>query len=206
MKKTNMSDVQESGGFNAPKADGYICGIYDIIEKEEYELFEVYLDIIEGDLKGYYKKSVDGGFRKTLAKITLFYKDGNMSTLKSFLTSVENSNTGVKIDIKAIDTDTVMKTKGKKVGMVFREREYEANGVVKTTVEPFQPHSVKSIKEKDFKLIDKKCLAQSTAKVADDPFKAQAQVQQTTTTDGFVNIPDGIDEELPFDLDFPDFN
>ena len=40
MKKLNLSNVSAVGGFNAPKAGGYVCGVVDIIEKEEYQLFE----------------------------------------------------------------------------------------------------------------------------------------------------------------------
>ena len=35
MKKLNLSNVNAGGGFNAPKAGGYVCGVVDIIEKEE---------------------------------------------------------------------------------------------------------------------------------------------------------------------------
>ena len=103
MKKLNLSNVNASGGFNAPKAGGYVCGVVDIIEKEEYQLFEVYLDIIEGEFKGYYTKAIKEGHRKQLQKFTIFYKDEEkLGTLMGFLTSVKESNTGFNFDAKAV--------------------------------------------------------------------------------------------------------
>ena len=40
----------------------------------------------------------------------------------------------------------------------------------------------------------------------DSGFSGGNSSSQMTAGDGFMNIPDGIEEELPFDLDFPDFN
>lgn len=212
MKKLNLSNVNAGGGFNAPKAGGYVCGVVDIIEKEEYELFEVYLDIIEGEFKGYYTKAIKEGHRKQLQKFTIFYKDQEkLGTLMGFLTSVKESNTGFNFDAKAVTSETVLSTKGKKVGIVFRDEEYlNGNGEVKSALKPLFARSVEKIKSNDFEIPARKVLAQTTETKPTSAFELGAKKSAPTSEPdpfglgesasevNFMEIPDGINEDLPF--------
>lgn len=210
MKKLNLSNAG-NGDFNAPKAGGYVCGVVDIIEKEEYELFEVYLDIIEGEFKGYYTKKIKEGYRKQLQKFTIFYKDPEkLGTLMGFLTSVKESNTGFNFDIKGVTSETVLSCKGKKVGIVFRDEEYldTASGVVKSTLKPLFARSTEKIKANDFEIPARKSIPQNTETKPTNTFGAKAKsvpveedmfgLGEASSEVDFMNIPDGIEEELPF--------
>lgn len=192
MKKRDISGVQAPSGEKYPEAGGYICGIYDVVEKEEHNLFEIYVDIIEGEFKGFYSKKAKEG--KSLPKYALFYEGQYAdSNLKGFVTAVNNSNKGANLNEKAIDTAEIMKAKGKKIGMVFREEEYlNNNGTVSSSVKPFVPHSIDAIKEQTFKMPNKKVLEQS--KQSSNSFGGNAFSQPQQSQNSFVDMS----EDLPF--------
>lgn len=112
-------------------------------------------------------------------------KDGKTSkSFKTFCTAVEHSNAGFKMVWGDKFCDAL---KGKAVGGVFGEEEYVGNdGTIKTARKLFW-----------FRGTDKVMDAEIPAKreLDDD---TREKLEENTSNDGFMNIPDGIDEELPF--------
>ena len=105
-------------------------------------------------------------------------RDGKTSkSFKTFCTAVEHSNSGFKM---VWGDQFCNALKGKAVGGVLGEEEYIGNdGTVKTARKLFW-----------FRGIDK---------VMDAEVPAQRTVEpQPASNDGFMNIPDSIDNELPF--------
>ena len=105
-------------------------------------------------------------------------RDGNTSkSFKTFCTAVEHSNSGFKM---VWGDQFCNALKGKAVGGVFGEEEYVGNdGTIKTARKLFW-----------FRGIDKVMDAEIPAKRTVEP--------QPASNDGFMNIPDSIDNELPF--------
>ena len=105
-------------------------------------------------------------------------KDGKTSkSFKTFCTAVEHSNSGFKM---VWGDQFCNALKGKAVGGVFGEEEYVGNdGTIKTARKLFW-----------FRGIDKVMDAEIPAKRTVEP--------QPASNDGFMNIPDSIDNELPF--------
>ena len=105
-------------------------------------------------------------------------KDGKTSkSFKTFCTAVEHSNAGFKM---VWGEQFCNALKGKSVGGVFGEEEYIGNdGTIKTARKLFW-----------FRCIDKVMNAEIPAKRTVEP--------QPASNDGFMNIPDSIDNELPF--------
>ena len=135
------------------------------------------------------------------------YKDTALSFFKGTITSIEKSNKGYTWD------NDETKLKGKKIGLVLYEEEYVKNdGSVGVRMKVDKAHSVDAIKKGDFEVPERKCVAQTTststgafgnkASSAPNPFDTPTK---SAKDDGFINIPDGVEEEMPFgeDTDFP---
>ena len=106
-------------------------------------------------------------------------KDGKTSkSFKTFCTAVEHSNTGFKM---VWGEQFCNALKGKSVGGVFGEEEYIGNdGTVKTARKLFWFRGTDKVMD------------------AEVPAKRTVDAPQQAGYDGFMNIPDSIDNELPF--------
>ena len=99
---------------------------------------------------------------------------------KTFTDALEDSNPGYHFDWDE------SKFKGLIVGALFNEREYEKNdGSIGRALNFAQVISVDRVRSGNYKLPDDKLLKRSSGGGTGD--------------DGFMNIPDGVDDELPFD-------
>lgn len=172
---------------------GYVIKILNAKEEEFSwgSRLVIALDIDEGEYKGFYKKNFDnqqgedkkwkGVFRLNIPK-----EDGSEEdewTQKKFNTSIvniEESNPGYFFDWDET------KLKGKIVGALFNGKEYEINGRhgFFTNCHSFVP--VETIRSGKF-TIPKDTLLQNRS-AASGP----------AGTDGFMDIPNGVDEEIPF--------
>ena len=102
------------------------------------------------------------------------------NTFAKWTNSLEDSNDGYKWDWDET------KWTGKKIGLVFGETGTNIDGKDIVYTECRYPVSVEAVK---------------TGKAGEAKFKAKAGYGQSTAGSGatdFVNVPDGIDEELPF--------
>lgn len=98
---------------------------------------------------------------------------------KTFTEALEDSNPGYHFDW---DEE---KFKGKLIGGLFNEREYEANdGQIRRAINLAQVCAVERIKNNDYTLPEDKVIERYT--------------REDIGTQGFVDIPEGIDADLPF--------
>lgn len=155
MKNINWNNVSEASDARLT-AGGYVCGIVRAEDVPEKEYLRIEFDIAEGPYKNYFRDLRD---RLNLDKwpsggvLIRSYKEKAQPFFKSFLTSVQNSNPGY---VFQNDEATLSR---KLIGMVLGEEEYEYNGEVKTRLRVSSTHSVKAIRDKDFTVPEKKCLA-----------------------------------------------
>lgn len=193
MKKPNNYDnTQASGDFTPIELGGHVLVIKEVLETQSRsgkEMLKVSFDFAQSDSQpGYFEKAFRDDIRPDkkwpVAGTTYILtedQDGNCSRqFKTFTTSVEKSNIGFSIPW---DERFAQSFKNKLVGGVFGEVEEEYNGAEHTNRRLRWFRSTERIKEVD--IPEKKELR----KMSSSP---------TTSDDGFMNIPDGIDEELPF--------
>lgn len=183
MKNVDLTNVEEAKEYVRLAAGGYICKITKVEDVPGKEYLKIYYDIAQGDFKGYFTDLMDaknfwgGTFIKS-------YKETALSFFKAFTTAVENSNPKYKFD------NDETKLVGRLVGLVLGEEGYVANdGSSKNRLYVKETRSIDVIKNKQFEVPEYK------------PCPGGRQVGSTPSSvdsNGFMNIPDGIDEELPF--------
>ena len=179
MKAINMENVKEAGFFGLP-VGGYVCKITNVEDVPEKEYLFIEFDIAEGPYKDYYKKLQEaknfwgGSMYKS-------YKEKALPMLKRFCSAVTKSNPGYIFDAGEQNSDE--KTlKGKLIGLVFFEEEYQGNdGYIKTRLKVDYETEIEKIRKGDFKIKAKKTLPDDQKKQGD-----------------FMNVPEGVQEEIPF--------
>lgn len=141
-KPQGYDEAQAFGEFETLPAGGYKCKILKVAcEKTQAgkEYLKLAIDILEGEYKDFFKKKFDADIRdekKWSGTWTVFTEGYNPGTtnpkFKGLITSVEASNAKFKFDFDE------QKLVNKKVGLVFREEEFEGqDGQVHTSVKPF---------------------------------------------------------------------
>ena len=166
----NWDQIEEQKEFETLKPGGYIAVIKNVQDDVEKEYLKVSYDIAEGQFKDYYmnlyksKNFWGGAFFRS-------YKEKAQPMFKGFINAIEKSNPGYKWNW---DEKTL---KGKKIGIVLMEEEYiptQGNnaGQVKTRLIVQEVHTVEKIKKGDYKVKDKKTVAQSAStNSSDNPFE-----------------------------------
>ena len=141
-KPQGYDEAQSFGEFETLPAGGYKCLIKKVVcEKTQAgkEYLKIGFDIAEGDYKDFYQKKFANDNRdnpKWSGIWTVFVEGYKPNTtnprFKGLITSVETSNEGFKFDFDE------QKLVNKKVGLVFREEEFEGqDGQVHTAIKPF---------------------------------------------------------------------
>lgn len=193
MKKLN--NYAEAKTFTAKEVlpvGGYVCKILDAKVQENTwgDKLIVSFDIEEGEQKGFYAKNYKSQTEedkkwKGNYRISVPTDDGSeednkkMSAFKSFIKRIEDSNNGYHWDWDEL------KLKGKLIGIVFNDKEWEYNGRTGFFTNPLFTETIENIREGKFKVPEPTYLKKKTG---------SAQVG----SDGFMAIPDSSDEELPF--------
>lgn len=186
--------AQYQGGAKLPKG-AYIADILGVKLETgangNSDRLHIQFDIAEGEYKGFFKKQYEDNTnedKKYKGKVVLWLPkdDGSEQdqwTKNSFAkwpNALEDSNEGYKWDWDET------KWKGKKIGLVFREvgNVIEGKDVVYTEVA--YPVSVEAVR---------------TGKAGEAKFKARngyGEAKTNNNSTDFVNVPDGIAEDLPF--------
>lgn len=141
-KPQGYDEAQAFGEFETLPAGGYKCIIKKVAcEKTTAgkEFLKLAIDILEGEFKDFFQKKFDNDTRedrKWSGVWTVFTEGYNPGTtnpkFKGLITSVEASNSKFKFNF---DEQTLV---NKKVGIVFREEEFEGyDGQVHTSTKPF---------------------------------------------------------------------
>lgn len=197
MKKPNNYDTTQAvGEFTPLKLGGHICRIMQVEEvksKTGLDMLKISLDIAEGEQKGYYADAYKSDTRqdKKWGCVVYYVVDENTEygtkNLKTFITCVEKSNTGFS---PVWGDNFAACFKGKLVGGVFGREQYLNNKQeIKWATKCVQLRSVEAIRA-GVEVPEDKLLNGTTVIPANaNPIPGQ---------DGFMNIPDGLDEELPF--------
>lgn len=185
-----------TGEFMQLPAGLYVCEILGV-KQEEYnghDRFVMQFDIADGEHKGFYQKQYNA--EKTTNQNAKYkgvhrqYMDSNsLPFFKGLMTSVERSNQGFHFPWGTQGNEKTLV--GKKFGAVMGREEFlTADGEKRMATKIVQIRSIDGLK--DAKVPEDKLL--------DDAHAAGAPAPQPGKTDenGFMNIPDGIDEELPF--------
>lgn len=180
---------------------GYICKILNAEVKTyngrngSFEKLEISFDITEGEHKDFYannyraQRSEDKKWKGVL-RVYVPTDDGSesdaltKSIFKGVTTAVEESNNGYHWDWNEAGL------KGKAVGIIFRNEEWEFNNRSGWTAQPFKAVSVSAIKEGKFTVPEDKPLKnKTTASYSSAPSYDTSNFEEIATND-----------DLPFDI------
>lgn len=183
-----------TGESRSLPAGCYVCEILGVKEENHngHERFVMQFDIAEGEYKGFYQQQYKAAKERNVeAKYKgehRQYMDGNsVPYFKGLITSIEKSNPGYSFPWNLEGNEKTLK--GKKFGAVMGREQIETDNKEKVFwTHIFQIRSIDGLK--DAKVPDDRLLNDQPAqRPASDPALA---------ADGFMKIPDGVDEELPF--------
>ena len=196
---SRFSDYEQTKSYKdfeqLPKG-GYVLIIKgaEVCENSVGQYVKIMCDVAEGDYKDHFLSEYCGqkkedrkwhcNYLLNVPKDDGSEKDGwTKRRFKTVTEALEDSNPGYHFDWDE------RKFKGKLIGGLFNEREYENDkGEIKRATNLAQLCSVEKIRSGNYKIPDDKLLGGR-------PPQTSALM---TDADGFMNIPDGIDDELPF--------
>lgn len=193
-KPSNYDATQVSRDFTPIEAGGHICVIKQVEEvndKNGKSMLKISLDTDTTDKQpSYFAESFKNDIRPDKKWGCVMYLGIDESTdygtknLKTFCTSVEESNTGFSVQWEDKFSGCF---KSKKVGVVFgREQYLNDKGEIKWSTKPKWFRSTGTV---------------LNAKVPDDKYLSgcSAPIAGVPSSDGFMNIPSDLElEELPF--------
>lgn len=176
---------------------GYVAKIKDVRFEEgqnsNSDRIVVAFDIVEGEYKDFFQKAFEANTsedKKWKGKATIYCpkEDGSEKdgwTRKAFArwtNAFEDSNPGYKWDW------VENKWKGLLIGLVYGKTGTIIDGKPIVYTEVHFPISVKAARENDFK----------APKMKKKNGYDEDSASTNTTSDGFINVPDGMAEEIPF--------
>ncbi len=175
MKKySDVKAERPSGGREMLPAGGYVCDILSArVESGEWgDTLIIAHDVAEGDYKGIFKRDYDNNTREDKKwrgtfRIRLPKDDGTEQdawkkrSLGNFIWAIEESNPGYTWNW---DEKTL---KGKKLGLLYRNKEWQMGDRTGWTTEAISSTSVDDIREGKFRIPKDKPLANKV--VADAP-------------------------------------
>lgn len=169
MKPYNGFTAEPNKTATPLPAGGYVA---KIIKAEEVTYdwgsrLNIYFDISEGEHKGHFKSSFDaqtgedkkwkGVYRQSVPKDDGSEKDGwSKRSFGNMIWAIENSNPGFHWDWDET------KLKGKTIGVLFRNKEWEYNGRTGWTTECCSVTDVESIRSGGFSIPKDKPLANTS--------------------------------------------
>ena len=171
-------------------AGGYVAKIMDatVISYDWGDVLKVDFDIAEGEYKGFFAtdyrnntnddKKWRGTYRINIPNESNQYFDSQRKSFNNFIACLEETNNGFHW---AWD-ETALKGKG--IGVLFRNKEWEYNGSTGWTTECCTVTTAKDIREGNFKM------------PKDKPLKAKAANTGVNSETTFAPVDD--DSDLPF--------
>lgn len=171
-------------------AGGYVAKIMDatVISYDWGDVLKVDFDIAEGEYKGFFAtdyrnntnddKKWRGTYRINIPNESNQYFDSQRKSFNNFIACLEETNNGFHW---AWD-ETALKGKG--IGVLFRNKEWEYNGSTGWTTECCAVTTAKDIREGNFKM------------PKDKPLKAKAANTGVNSETTFAPVDDDVD--LPF--------
>ncbi len=176
---------------------GYVCKIVGAkpMDGGYGQSIKIAFDIIEGDYKDYYQKKYaannsedkkwPGTFLLNVPSDDGSERDGwTKRRFRTFTDALEDSNLGYHFDWDET------KFKNKLIGFVFNYREWEASdGKVVLIPNPANVTSVDNIRKENYKIPADRMLKGR---------KATAPASSPADPMGFMAVPEGSEEEIPF--------
>lgn len=193
LKKFGDYDTTQAyGDFPTLPKGAYIMKIMGVSQETNTTggYLKIGMDIAEGEYKDFFTNQYKNDTREqkkwgcnyllNIPKDDGSEKDGwTKRTFKTFTEALEDSNNGYHFDWDET------KFKGKLIGGLFNEREYKKNnGDIAKAPNLAKVCSVDAIKNGKYKIPEDKLIKR---------FGENSQGDM-----GFVNLPEGLDEELPF--------
>lgn len=187
-----------TGEFSSLPAGCYICVIKQVTQtksRNNREQLAILFDIAEGEHKGYYQTQFNAAKTQSAdAKWKGVHKqimDGSsLPFFKGLMTSIERSNPGFVFPWGKEGNEKTLV--GKKFGAVMGREEFLTDQNEKRfATKIVQIRSIEGLK--DAKVPEDKLLEDAPKGVG-----SMEQQYEPAGNDGFMNIPEGIDEELPF--------
>ena len=192
MQKPNSYDETKVGGdFTPVELGGHHAVIKDVKEQKSStgkDMIVVAIDFAGNDKQaGYFMNSYENDIRpdkkwpfQAVQYIVVEGEDGKTTrNFKSFITSFEKSN-----NCEAVWGEAFCKQfRGKKIGVVYGNIEEEYNGEVKMR------RRIRWFCED---------AAVDTVKVPEDKLLSNSNRKTVTASTGFMSVPDGAEEEIPF--------
>lgn len=177
----------------------YVCIIKQVatqVSQNGNEQLVILYDIAEGEHAGFYDKlfKVDKAQNPSGAKWKGVFKQNmegkGLNWFKGVITSIERSNAFTFPWDKENNEKTLV---GKKFGGIFRRRQYEAdNGIRPVVTELYRIRSLAGLEEAE---VPEDELLPVGPVGRSNPQQAAAPMD----SDGFVNIPEGVEDEgIPF--------
>ncbi len=176
----------------------YVCKVLGVKQERynEHDRFLMQFDIAEGEYTGFYKKQYD---QAKQSDPNVKYKgihrqnmDGQGTPFfKGLITSIEKSNPGFIFPFSQQGNEKTLV--GKKFGAVMGREEFlTSDGEKRMATKIVQIRSIEGLK--DAKVPEDKMLGEDTG----TPPAPSAPQYGPADKDGFMYIPEGINEELPF--------
>ena len=195
-----FEDAQKNARYTSGEklpAGAYVAKIMNVRytpgENGNSDRIDVQFDITDGEYKGFFKKQFDENTqedKKWKGKASIYVpkddgseKDGwTKNTFAKWTNALEDSNAKYKWDWDE------NKWKGLQIGLMFAETGNVIEGKEVVYTEVRYPMSVEDTKVQNIKIPALKKKNGFTGKKASAP----------ANNDGFMNIPEGIEEEIPF--------
>ena len=192
MKPFNFEKKRSASTKETLHVGGYVCQIQGArIENYSngFSSLILAIDVIEGDYKGIWKRDYDNNtnedkkWRGTF-RVNIPSDDGSEQDawakrrFGGVVWAIEESNPGYTWDWDE------KKLKGKKIGIIYRNREWEMNGNTGWTTEAGGADSVENIREGKFKPLK------------DRPLKNKSTVSAANTATDYEDVSDP--DSLPF--------
>lgn len=165
MKKFDVKPEKPTSGRETLPAGGYVCSIINAkVESNDWgDTLVIAHDVCEGEFKEIFKRDYENNTREDKKwrgtfRLRLPKDDGSEQdtwkkrSLSNFLWAIEQSNPGFSFDWDE------KKLKGKKVGLLYRNKEWEYNGNHGWTTEAAGSESIDNIREGKFRVPKDKAL------------------------------------------------
>lgn len=186
-----------TGEFSSLPAGCYVCVIKQVSQtqsKNGRDQMAILFDISEGEHKGYYQTQFNaakaqGSDAKWKGVHKQIMDGSSLPFFKGLMTSIERSNPGFSFPWGKEGNEKTLV--GKKFGAVMGREEFLTDQNEKRfATKIVQIRSIEGLK--NAKVPEDKLLGDLPKE------KTENQKYEPAGNDGFMNIPEGIDEELPF--------
>lgn len=201
-KPTGYEEAQTMGEYTPVELGGHYATVLQVTETQSStgkDMIVVLFDFDKTDKQpGIFRKQFDGDDREgkkwpyagTMYIMVQDYNDSSKTSrsFKTFCTCVEKSN---NYTVTWGGTEWAKQFKGKKIGVVYGEVENEYNGEIRMRRNPRWFCAWDKVAEA--RIPDPKYL-----NGVSPASQTQAAPAATASPDGFLNVPEGADDEIPF--------